>query len=289
MRRDGTVVVMSHDPSLHRSHRKSVGKDEVDDLISDHLAFNHTIPGDNASASAPEDTPSAASEDASAELARQEMIDKYGDYRDFEASQASHLDIGRIITDAGIDRAARDELKRRVSLSYSLAHPGTVKVLKKVPRAFVPAYPTMPTAVEVLDHNNRGTYYIARESYGLGHGGPGKFGRHPFTIYTIRDCGKHRVATAFCLSPLGPRHCPLGSPCVEAPWWEVRGGGDRVGKGVDGDGNAVDVRVGGERRTKTGKLCVRMPGGHVLTFQDRAQTGGFLDSLKPLYFNRKKI
>jgi hypothetical protein len=275
MRRDGTVLVMEHDTTKYRKERKSVTKDEVEGLISDHLAFNHTNPEDNESVSASEETESVMSDDTAARAAKKEMVEKYGDYKEFEEEQAKHKDITNIIMDIGMDKAAQDELKRRSSLAFNMKHPGQAEIVKKVPALFVAAYPNRATDVKILDYNNYGTYYIACEEYGNGHGLAGRFGTEGFTIYTVRDTTKHRVTgEIFCLSPRGPAHCPVGASCIEPPWWEIRGKGDKVVKGVDGNANVVDVVMKGEKATKTGRLCVRMPGEHVLCFQGEEGGGG---------------
>jgi len=229
------------------------------------------------------------SEDTEAAKARQEMVEKYGNYCAFEEEQAKPKDFANVMLDVGMDKAAREELNRRASMAFNLRHSGQAEISMKVPSMFVSAYPHQATNVNILDYNNLGTYYIAEEEYGAGHGGDGRWRGEDFTLYTVRDTTKHRVTgDVFCLSPRGPTHCAVGAPCIERPWWECRGGGDSVVKGVDGEANVMDVVRRGEKKTKTGRLCVRIPGDHVLVFEDKMQATKFVDSLGPLYFNKKK-
>ena len=110
-----------------------------------------------------------------------------------------------------------------------------------------------------------------------------------FVLFTVRDDSKHHVACkgTFCLSPRGPAHVPIGSPVIEEPFWEVRGDGDKVEKDVDGRGQICDVIKKGERKSKTGKLIVTIPGGHQVKMYDYGQASKMEKILEPIWFNKK--
>jgi hypothetical protein len=103
----------------------------------------------------------------------------------------------------------------------------------------------------------------------------------------VRDSIKHRIQSTFCLSPKGPAHCPpiKCGPCLEPPHWEVRGDGDTEIDVVDGEANVVKGVKRGEKKTKTGRLCVTMPGEHVLHFYNRKTCSQFVKNTNPIYFN----
>ena len=111
------------------------------------------------------------------------------------------------------------------------------------------------------------------------------FEKRPFVLYTIRDSIRHRATQIFCLSERGPRYCPVGSPVVEVPWWEIVGKGDSVAKEVNSKGEIVEVVKTGEAQTRSGRLAVRIPGDHVLKFYDRSKMGKIIKDMQPLFFN----
>lgn len=174
----------------------------------------------------------------------------------------------------------------------------------QLPKLFTSYYPHKATLSVITAYNESpifGTYYIATENYLDGHGihwsltsnaskgmdynPDSDFQSRPFVLYTVRDSIKHRVCQVFCLSERGPRHCAVGSPVVESPWWEVVGEGDTLRKSVNANGEIVDKLQKGERETRTGNLCVRIPGDHVLKFFDRGGCTELVKKMKPLFFN----
>jgi len=266
-----TALLSHHDHSSMRSH-VAVAHDEVDELVQAHLNTN-------------------LKENYGSERALEDSLEEEGGGEGEEAVDPTFDDYGAWTEEQGegaTDGQAKDELRRRAGAI--LAAKDNTKAERGLPMFFAAAYPHKATEIEILDNNGNGgsgQYYIVREDYGSGHGGDGRFGSEPFLLFTVRDTVKNRIKMTLCLSPRGPAHCPPieCAPCLEAPWWETRGKGDEMVTAIDDDAQRVQVVKKGEKITKTGRLCVRMPGEHVLHFHDKKKCSRFVRNTDPLYFN----
>ena len=258
--RDGTVMGLGFKPTFFSEKAKAVQHEDVSDLIASHV--NQHLQVNNSDSSS---TTTSESEGEEVVVVRK------------------RLDVAEVIADLALDKEAREELRRRGRLSWS------EKLDKKLSSDFVPVYPHKATSVRILSYNNFGTYYVAREDYSSGRGGSGRWSTERFVLFTVRDDSKHHVACkgTFCLSPRGPAHVPIGSPVIEEPFWEVRGDGDKVEKDVDGRGQICDVIKKGERKSKTGKLIVTIPGGHQVKMYDYDQASKMEKIMDPIWFNKK--
>jgi hypothetical protein len=282
----GPVALVEHHVHQDMHHRKSVLKDEVDDLVSMHLNTNlkknyvseRTLSLDQAEVEVPEED---------------ELNPDFEDYEAFNKEQEGHakgpLGVANMGLDILLDFKAKDELKRRASVAIVAKNPTKAAGydLKKLPKFYQAVYSHQTTEIDVLDYNKDGTFYITKEVYDNGHGGHGKYAHEPFVLFTVRDSVKQRLQATFCLAPKGPSHTPdiKCGTTIEAPWWETRGAGDSEVNAVSGNAELIKVVKRGEAATKTGRLCVRMPGEHVLAFYDRKNCSSFVRSTDPLYFN----
>ncbi|GMH87741.1 hypothetical protein TrST_g3109 [Triparma strigata] len=281
------VWASDHKASFFSKDTPDVARDEVDDLIQAHLDLKDEPTDDEEESLGSVET---ETEEEAKERERKETLLKkgYQDYEEFGNEQSKHKSLAEIILDKAQDKLARDHLKDRATALFNFSHPSQRIITENLPKLYKPIY-SKPLKVELGDPNAAGSYYISTESY-VGDNIPlSKFEKSEFTIYTIRDTTKHRVWSVFCLSPRGPNYCPKGAPCIEAPWWETKGGESKTIKKVDGSGKIVDVVIEGEKKSMTGKLCVRMPGEHVLIFWDYRLASEFVRNTNPLYFNKKSM
>lgn len=276
------VGVIEHHKHERMHRMTNVLHDEVDDLVTMHLNANlkKNFVSERSLIKDEEDH-------GNVEVPGDEEKECFEDYDAFNKEQASQHGITSIGMDALMDMRAKDELKRRASVMQQAKNPDKFKAERTLPKFFAAAYLHCATSIEIKDYNENGTYYIVHERYDNGHGGKGRFGTEGFVLYTVRDSVKHRIQQTFCLAPKGPLHCPeiKCGPCLEPPWWETRGKGDEMVDGVDAEGNVIKVVKKGEKATKTGRLCVRMPGEHVLHFYDKRTCSRFVLNSRPLFFN----
>ena len=219
-----------------------------------------------------------------------QLLRQYGDVKAFTESEAktpaSFFDLLRNSAD---DRAALDVLQRRTSNAFYAHHKDLVHVEAVLPRHWVATFPHQATKAEIGQYNLKRTHYICTEHYDHGNQvEDSMFKDKPFVLWSIRDSSKHKACMIFCESARGKKYCPTNSnPCIAAPYWEVRGAGDKWETAVDGNANIIQVKKKGEQATKTGRLCVQMPGEHILHFYDKllVNNNPLVKKMNPLYFN----
>ncbi|GMI49983.1 hypothetical protein ScalyP_jg1787 [Parmales sp. scaly parma] len=202
-------------------------------------------------------------------------------------------DIMSLIRDKKDEKLAASELKERAALLYYEHHPD-LAFEQGLPAGFVTYFPHVATKVEILEHNKKYTYYLAREVYDHGHGGAVHhcekgLKNSPFVLVTLRSATQlNKVMKCFCIAH-SRLLCPGYAEAALGVEWEVRGEGDSTKQevSVDAEGEVVvvDVVVKGEKKTKTGRLKVTIPGDHECFFYDRSLVSDFVRRQKPLFLN----